>query len=196
MTFHRKTLNDDTKGMKPMDSKKFQHGFTVIRAQPFHIGHNRLIQELLNACEYVSIVIGSANEVGTFNNPFPYHVRKKMIQNVYRGTPDYNRLWILPVNDTVRILEWPQDVMNAIHQENPNLPTPDVYAAGVSAEFQWFEGFVRNFILCDRTSQDFPFLSGSVILEMIQYGDTRWKDLVHPQNIELIEKTLSSTRRL
>ena len=40
-----------------------------------------------------------------------------------------------------------------------------------------------------RTTQDFPFLSGNMVRDMVMLKDNRYKEFVHPENIELIEKS-------
>ena len=82
--------------------------FFIGRFQPFHKGHLKDIQKILNECEKVIIAIGSSQEHGTLNNPFPYNQRKTMIQlaleyeNIAKekykiiAVPDINndKLWV------------------------------------------------------------------------------------------------------
>lgn len=170
---------------------KYIHGFTVIAAQPYHIGHDRLVKAMLNDCDYVTVVIGSAQESGTRDNPLPYHIRKKMIQNVYRGTPDYDRLWIVGMNDTSNPLDWPAGVLKKIKQERTNIPMVDVFYGGLKRDYEWFKLYVPQFELCDRTTQDFPFLSGGMLRDMISCADERWRGFVHQENYEIIEKNFT-----
>ncbi len=166
---------------------KYQHGFCILRCQPFHIGHDRLVQKMMAECVNGTVVICSAQESGTKSNPLPYFVRKKMIQNVWRKNEAYNRLWIVGVKD-VQNIPWNQHVLNAISQERPELPAPDVMYVGVEQEYLLFAQEVPNVGVCSRTSQDFPFLSGNMVCDMILLNDERWKQFVHPENIALIEK--------
>ncbi len=168
--------------------KKYTHGFAVIGAQPYHIGHDRLVKAMLQDCQNVTVVIGGAQASGTRDNPWPYHIRKKMIQNVYRGTDDYGRLWIIGVNDVHNILEWPKTVLNEIARERPDIPPVDVFYGGTNQDYEWFKPYVSNFVICDRTSQNFPFLSGSMVRDMIAWGDERWRDFVHEVNYPIISK--------
>ncbi len=49
-----------------------------MRAQPFHIGHAKMIDKMLRECEQlVTIVLGSIQEQGTERNPLNYTTRKK-----------------------------------------------------------------------------------------------------------------------
>ena len=72
-----------------MPEFKYKHGLSIMRAQPFHIGHAKMIDKMLRECEQVTIVLGSIQEQGTERNPLNYTTRKKMIQNVYRNRPEY-----------------------------------------------------------------------------------------------------------
>ena len=45
----------------------------------------------------------------------------------------------------------------------------------------------KNIEYVDRTSEDFPFVTGTMVRDMIKFGDKRWKDFIHPENYQLIE---------
>ena len=167
---------------------KYAHGFAVIGAQPYHIGHDRLVKAMLRDCQNVTVVISSAQASGTKDNPWPYHVRKKMIQNVYRGTVEYERLRIIGVDDVDNVLQWPKAVLDKIASERPDIPPVDVFYAGTIQDYDWFKPYIAQFEICDRTSQNFPFLSGGMVREMISYHDERWRDFVHEVNYDLILK--------
>ncbi|MBR3502435.1 MAG: hypothetical protein IKO06_05975 [Alphaproteobacteria bacterium] len=166
---------------------KYKHGFCILGCQPFHIGHDRLIKKMMEECEYGTVVIGSAQESGTKNNPLPYFVRKKMIQNVWRKSDAYERLRIIGVKD-VENIHFDTYVLNAIKTEEPDKPAPDIMYVGDDREYELFKNKVANVGICSRTTQDFPFLSGSMVRDMIMFRDERWKQFVHPENIDLIIK--------
>ncbi len=170
--------------------QKYKHGFAIISAQPFHIGHGRIINQMFDECDIVSVVINHANETGTKDNPLPYFIRKKMVQNVYRDKPEYQRLWILGVDNDTNLWAWPQNVVNQIMQERKIDIAPDVFYGGIDAEYEPFRSIIPNFRLCDRTTQDFPFLSGSMVRDMIAFKDQRWKEFVHNENYDLIDKNM------
>ena len=105
-------------------SFKYKHGFCILRCQPFHIGHDRLINQMMKECEFGTVLIGSAQESGTYSNPLPYFTRKKLIQNVWRKKEDYARLQIIPVKDTTT-LPWGFHVLETIKKELPEREKPD-----------------------------------------------------------------------
>ena len=57
--------------------QKYVAGLAVMRAQPLHIGHIKLINRMLDECKKVIILLGSVQEQGTERNPYPYVLRKK-----------------------------------------------------------------------------------------------------------------------
>ena len=168
---------------------KYKHGFCILRCQPFHIGHDRLITKMMKECEFGTVVIGSAQESGTEKNPLPYFTRKKMIQNVWRKSEDYARLRIIGVKDLTNI-PWNVNVLETIKKERSDVDVPDVMYVGDDKEYLFFEKDVKNVEICSRTTQDFPFLSGNMVRDMVLLKDERYKEFVHPENIELIEKSL------
>ncbi len=167
---------------------KYQHGFCIIRCQPFHIGHDRLIKKMMEECAYGTVVIGSAQESGTEKNPLPYFVRKKMIQNVWRNNEAYARLRIVGIKD-INNIPWNIHVLETIKKEQSDKPKPDIIYVGDESEYLFFKNDVPNVGICSRTTQNFPFLSGNMVRDMIALKDIRYKEFVHPENIELIEKS-------
>ena len=174
--------------MKGFFMFKYKHGFCIIRCQPFHIGHDRLIKKMMEECENGTVLIASAQESGTLNNPLPYFTRKKMIQNVWRKSEAYNRLRIIGIKDA-NTTPWNIHVLETIKKEQPELEVPDIIYVGNLKEYTYFANDIKNVGVCSRTTQDFPFLSGNMVRDMIELHDERYKEYVHKENIELIEKS-------
>ena len=169
----------------------YKHGFCILGCQPFHIGHDRLIKKMMQECEFGTVVIRSAQESGTKDNPLPYFVRKKMIQNVWRNDDAYPRLRIMGVKDAQNV-PFDRYVLDAIKKEEPDKPSPDILYVGDEREYELFKNEVKNVGVCSRTTQDFPFLSGNMVRDMIMFKDERWKQFVHPENVDLIIKNFYS----
>ena len=64
--------------------KIYDVGLVCGRFQTFHKGHESLIETALNLCDRVLILIGSAQESGTFKNPFKIETRLKMLNSIYQ----------------------------------------------------------------------------------------------------------------
>lgn len=171
-----------------MSEYKYKHGLSIMRAQPFHIGHAKLIDEMLAQCEKVTIILGSIQEQGTSRNPLNYTTRKKMIQNLYRNKEEYARLKIIGLFDINNPAEWGEYVLDFVNETFPDLPTPDVYYAGSTYDAHWFKDCFANIELVNRTDPDFPFVTGTMIRDMIKFGDVRWKNFIHPENYHIIEE--------
>ena len=169
-------------------SYKYQHGFTIMRAQPFHIGHQKLIDQMLAECARVTVALGSIQEQGTERNPFNYTTRKKMIQNVYRATPSYERLKIVGLFDINNPAEWGAFVTDFLKESFADLPLPDVYYAGSNYDAHWFKGCIENIRLVERNDPNFPFVTASMVRDMIKFNDVRWKNFVHPSNHKLVQE--------
>lgn len=167
--------------------KKYKHGLAIMRAQPFHVGHERIVNNMLENCELVTIVLGSIQEQGTSRNPLNYTTRKKMIQNIYRSSPDYPRLKIVGLFDINNPGEWANYVFDFIVDNFPELPKPDVYYAGSEYDAHWFKNVFKNIEIIERNNQDFPFVTGNMVRDMIRFGDKRWRDYINKENYKIIE---------
>lgn len=179
-----------------MSNYKYKHGLSVMRAQPFHIGHAKMIDKMLEESERVTIVLGSIQEQGTERNPLNYTNRKKMIQNIYRNKPEYDRLRIVGLFDINNPVEWAGYVMEFVVENFSDLPKPDAYYAGSNYDAHWFKEVFENIEINDRTDPSFPFVTASMVRDMIKFGDPRWKNFIHPENYDLIEETFYKKRAI
>lgn len=179
-----------------MSEYKYQHALSIMRAQPFHIGHAKLIDRMLKESGQVTIILGSIQEQGTSRNPLNYTTRKKMIQNLYRSKPEYNRLKIIGLFDINNPAEWGEYVLDFIRESFPDLPEPDAYYAGSSYDAHWFKDCFKHIELVDRTDPAFPFVTGTMIRDMIKFGDQRWKQYIHPENHHIIEEFFNKKKAI
>ncbi len=171
-----------------MSEYKYKHGLCIMRAQPFHIGHQKIIDQMLNECERVTIALGSIQEQGTARNPFNYTTRKKMIQNIYRGKPEYDRLKIIGLFDINNPAEWGEFVLDFMKESFSDLPLPDVYYAGSAYDAHWFKDCFKHIELVDRTDPSFPFVTGTMVRDMLKFGDPRWKNFIASVNHHIVEE--------
>ena len=56
-------------------------GVFIGRFQPFHIGHYDAINQIIQECDLVKIIIGSSNKSRTKDNPLTFEERKKIIES-------------------------------------------------------------------------------------------------------------------
>ena len=174
-----------------MEEKKFKSGLAVMRAQPLHIGHVKLIKRMLDECEKVIILLGSVQEQGTERNPYPYVLRKQMIQKVFAHELD--KITVLGMFDINNPTQWGAFVLDFLQESLPEHPRPDVYYAGSEYDAQWFRDILKNIVIENRVDYNFPYVSGSMVRDMIKIGDNRWKDFVPDEIHQMIEdyKTLA-----
>ena len=82
-------------------------GLYVGRFQPFHLGHLKAIQGVLEEVEELAIVIGSAQYSHNVNNPFTAGERLVMIRKALQEAGVVSsRVWIVPVPDVHLHMLW------------------------------------------------------------------------------------------
>ena len=165
-------------------------GLVVMRGQPLHYGHIRLIDESLKLCRNTYIVLGSIQESGTSRNPFEFEERKKMIKNYYTSPqikPDiWNRLLVIGLED-IFSLEWPNYVLDSIIDNFPDAEITDIFG-GSEYDCNWFKDYDLTFHIIDRSDIKYPFVAASMIRDMIMYKDKRWMDYVPECNWQIVAK--------
>ena len=82
-------------------------GLYVGRFQPFHLGHLKAIQGVLEEVEELAIVIGSAQYSHNVSNPFTAGERLVMIRKALQEAGVVSsRVWIVPVPDVHLHMLW------------------------------------------------------------------------------------------
>jgi len=95
----------------------------VGRFQPFHLGHLKVIKEILRENEKVIIAIGSSQEISTPENPFPFWEREKMIADSLRAE-GIERFEIIGMPDYMDDVKWASAIMkkcsfDRVYSRNP-----------------------------------------------------------------------------
>ncbi|ADI32617.1 nicotinamide-nucleotide adenylyltransferase [Staphylothermus hellenicus] len=148
------------------------------RFQPFHKGHLRVVEKLLREFDEVVIVIGSAQEGFTCNNPFTASERIEMIDYVLRSNGmSRDKYWLIPIPDIRMPLAWTTYVLSMV-------PRVDAVASGnphVVRIYDWI-GFKTIKLNLFNPSE----YNGTVIRRRICNG-LEWKHLVPEQVAQYIE---------
>lgn len=156
----------------------------VVRIEPLHNGHTRMINKMIQDYDVVIIGVGSASSPVSKKNPWTFEQRKTMLKQVY-GT----RIKILPIEDIgaeANSNSWCDHVLNKIDQVN--LPAPTDYFTGSEADSIWYRGrFGDNIHIIERTESD--FISGTEIRKYLEMGSDKWKNFVPRVNVRYIEDT-------
>ncbi|MCX6815150.1 MAG: nicotinamide-nucleotide adenylyltransferase [Candidatus Aenigmarchaeota archaeon] len=95
----------------------------VGRFQPFHLGHLKVIKEILKENEKVIIAIGSSQENGMEDNPFSFEERRKMIRDSLNreGVKTFE---IIEVPDLMDDVKWVSEIrrkcsFDRVYSRNP-----------------------------------------------------------------------------
>ncbi len=139
------------------------------RFQPFHNGHLMVIKGMAKLCEQVVIVIGSAQEHDTKENPYTAAQRKDMIQRTLQTEdliPKYN-IEFREVDDYKDDAEWTDKVCSQCGQ----------IGAVWTGDNLTKECFEKKGIEV-KEIKEVPGISGTEIRAKIAAEDDSWKDQV------------------
>lgn len=155
----------------------------ITRAQPFHIGHLKVIKWILKRYRKLFIVIGSSQESHTEENPFTFGERKEMIENTLKaeGIKD-DRYDIVGIPDVYGDKAWvgmilDKAVFDVVFTRNP-----------------WTERCFEQLNIPVEKHPLFGSISASDIRKRIKEGE-KWGNLV-PEEVEEIIKGINLKRRL
>lgn len=106
----------------------------IMRAQPFHLGHQLIIDEALKISKSILICLGSANQPRTPKNPWTVQERAEMIfgsqPSEYSG-----RIFIAPIRDFLyNEGAWLEEVQQAVRKERAALDAKTVTLIGYTKD--------------------------------------------------------------
>jgi nicotinamide-nucleotide adenylyltransferase len=97
--------------------------FYIGRFQPYHLGHQEVLEKIARECEEIIVGVGSAQLSHTFSDPFTAGERILMIM---RSLADINVLfYVIPIEDIRRNAIWVSHVMtmtppfDVVYTNNP-----------------------------------------------------------------------------
>lgn len=146
------------------------------RFQPFHNGHNAVIQEALKRALHVVVLVGSAYAARDIRNPFTFEERKAILRAdlpddriIVKPIPDYpydEGRWIARVQSTVQsVLPWqsgPRSIALIGHSKDHSSYYLKAFPTWDSIEVPNYQGIdataIRNAILQENTGKDANFL--------------------------------------
>lgn len=146
----------------------------VGRFQPFHLGHLDAIQQILQSYEKVIVVIGSAQESSTLENPFTAEEREQMIRCVLDAEHVPYELYT--------ISDIPDDALWVSFLEE-ELPLFD-------AAFSGNERVLRLLEAGGKKTHKIVFnvaIDATTIRDKIRNGDDSWKEYLYPVMVEKFE---------
>lgn len=175
------------KGEVVKEMKKYKLGMYLGRFQPFHNGHKSIVDKMLEECEGVVIVVGSAQEKGTVKNPFPAWERAAMIEDVFRGYAQPVSIICMPDRLTVgNDSGWGDYVMRYVHSYGYD---PDVIFQGYEAERNtWFSNC--NIAIKNLSRVDIPISATIIRAAIIEKREDFIDANCPPEVAEHIKKSI------
>lgn len=151
-------------------------GMYLGRFQPFHLGHLDALKQVLKHEKHVIIVIGSAEDHGTSENPFTGSERYTMIDaSLEEAGISRERYAIIPVRDIHNDDKWVE------HVERLTPPFETVYTGSGTTK----RLFKKNGKHTVHSVEKRLSISATLVREKMQKGTT-WKKLVPPAVAKII----------
>ena len=120
--------------------------FAVMRMQPSHKGHFRLIAKMLEENDIVIIGLGSAQISGTFDNPFSINERIEILKLLFgQGAIGKNgKIKIVSIDDigAVKPVDWVNHCFDKIISNG--LELPNRYYSGSLADSMWYKDYEKR----------------------------------------------------
>ncbi|MCX2819306.1 nicotinamide-nucleotide adenylyltransferase [Haladaptatus sp. F3-133] len=158
-------------------------GLYVGRFQPFHKGHERVVDDIMDDVDEVVVAVGSAQKSHTLRNPFTAGERVSMITKALEDRDE--TVYAIPVEDLNRNAVW------TTHVRSMCPPFETVYSNNplIVRLFEEDDVEVRECVLFERDR-----FSGRVIRERMRDGGD-WRALV-PDEVEKVVDEVDGVRRL
>ncbi len=151
----------------PKIGKPYRLGLVLGRFQPVHNGHVFMIKEAMKLCDKVLILIGSAQEHGTYNNPFTYETRGRMIMEALeypKGLAGVAGIKDVGLGNNAR---WGDYILEMMQKNYGELP--DAFITGEETRREsWFSNKDIDVIVVSKAKNQ---LSATQIREKIYAGD-------------------------
>ncbi len=117
--------------------KIFEVGLVLGRFHPMHKGHKEIIDIARKLCKKTLILVGSAQESGTFRNPFKVETRKKVIGAVYHQEDMIIGELDDMTNENDICFEWGKYILDTVKKKYDIVPDLMVYGKDESRK-GWF----------------------------------------------------------
>lgn len=141
-------------------------GLIIGRFQPLHSGHVAIIEQALEQNEKVLLLVGSAQKLPDYKNPFHVDLRIDLIEEVFEDRLD--NLVIQGVNDYPTDAEWVADIIDRILELEDDPENVTLYTSEKDEEFY------RGNFNCPVEVSDSGGLSATGIRAAMYRGNTNW----------------------
>ncbi len=160
-------------------------GLYIGRFQPYHLGHQAVLEKIAREMDEIVIVIGSAQESHTLENPFTAGERMEMIYAALGQGDLRNKCFVVPLKDINRNAVWVSHLKSMV-------PRFDVVFSNNSLVVQLFSEArveVRNPPMYQRDAY-----SGTAIRRLMREGGD-WSALV-PEPVATLITRMGGVERL
>jgi hypothetical protein len=180
-------------------------GLAVMDTQTLHVGHVRLLLQMLSTTPVNIIGVGSTKKFNTEGHPFTFEQRVKMIELIF-GVGAFKFVPLDDIDASIDNDAWCSYVLKKI--SNVGLPAPTDYFSGSRIDAKWYEIHFAMLVensaqetavshvfehvaskhrihIMDRDKSGFP--SGRDIRFLIEKRDDEWKKYVPERLHSFIE---------
>jgi nicotinamide-nucleotide adenylyltransferase len=158
-------------------------GLYIGRFQPYHLGHQAVIQEIARDVDEIVIVVGSAQVSHTLENPFTAGERLTMIYGALKDLRD--RCYIIPLEDVDRNAIWVSHLLSM-------MPAFDRVYSNNPLVIQLFRE--AGIVVRKPPMYSREIYSGTAIRKLMMEGKD-WRNLV-PEPVALVIDQISGEERL
>jgi len=165
-----------------MKTGEEKYACMVGRFQPFHLGHERVVQAMIDrfGMKNCLLLVGSSTTPLSEKNIFSYEERKIMIQNIF---PKLVVIWLADfATDEERFVE-----LGKLVQEKLNIGFDDIiFYAWIEDDIPYFVSTWKKYCIIERNWSESLSVSWSQIRVFLKQKKSI-ENLVNQKNISLIQ---------
>lgn len=109
-------------------------GLAVMRLQPLHRGHARLLEIMRQDCDIIILGIGSTQQQGISIHPFSFQQRVEMLKSIFGDT--LKPIPLVDIESQLAPDDWVDYVLEKARKLN--LPSPTDYYTGSAQDAKWY----------------------------------------------------------
>lgn len=109
-------------------------GLAVMRVQPLHRGHARLLEVMRQDCDTIIVGIGSTQQQGVSIHPFSFNERVEMLKSIFGDS--IKPIPLVDIESQLATDDWVDYVLEKARKLN--LPTPTDYYTGSAQDAKWY----------------------------------------------------------
>lgn len=178
-------------------------GLAVMRVQPLHRGHARLLEVMLQDCDTLIVGVGSTQHHGVPLHPFTFQQRIEMLKSIFGDS--VKPIPLVDIESQLATDDWVDYVLEKARKLN--LPTPTDYYTGSAQDAKWYVNRFaqltdpvqevagvrcytnpttgRRLHVVERAVTGYP--SATEIRGLVEQRDTEWHNYVPARLVKYIE---------